>query len=71
LLPTLNTLSAGCLAARLSKWAKAIGVLSQQQKRFVPGVEGCLEQSVLVRPAFEESSDVGLHKKDLPISAPF
>lgn len=71
LLPTLYKLLAGCLAARLSAWAKERGVLSPQQKGFVPGVEGCLEQSFLVASAFEESRDVGLHKKGLPIYSAF
>jgi len=71
LLPTLYKLLAGCLAARLSKWAKESGVLSPQQKGFVPGVEGCLEQSFLVGSAFEESRDVGLHKDGLPIFSAF
>jgi len=71
LLPTLYKLLAGCLAARLSSWAKASGVLSPQQKGFVPAVEGCLEQSFLVAAAFEESRDVGLHKRGLPIFSAF
>jgi len=71
LLPTLYKLLAGCLSARLSKWAKDNTILSPQQKGFVPGVEGCLEQSFLVGSAFEESRDVGLHRGGLPVFSAF
>jgi len=71
LLCTLYKLLAGCLAARLSAWAKERGVLSPQQKGFVPAVEGCLEQSFLVASAFEESRDVDLHRQGLPIYSAF
>jgi len=70
LLPTMCKLLAGCLAARLSKWAQAYGEISAQQKGFVPGVEGCLEQSFMVGAAFEEASDTTVRKGGTPYTVP-
>jgi len=55
LLPTLYKLLSGCLASRLTAFLQRHSILSPQQKGFLPGCEGCLEQSFVVESVFAEA----------------